>query len=143
MQSIWNPEEVLMKTLIVEDDFISRRILKDILSSHGDCDIAIDGEEAVRAFRMALDEKKPYELICMDIMMPNMDGQEALKKIREIEKERGKTGSLEVKVIMTTALDDPKNVVEAYYKGGATSYVVKPINKGKLLGEIRGFGLLR
>ncbi|KAF0215132.1 MAG: two-component system chemotaxis family response regulator [Geobacteraceae bacterium] len=131
-----------MRTLIVEDDFISRRILKDILSSHGDCDIAIDGKEAVQAFRMALDENKPYELICMDIMMPNMDGQEALKKIREIEKERGITGSREVKVIMTTALDDPKNVVEAYYKGGATSYVVKPINKGRLLGEIRGFGLL-
>lgn len=131
-----------MRTLIVEDDFISRRILKEILSSHGDCDIAIDGKEAVQAFRMALDEKKPYELICMDIMMPNMDGQEALKKIRDIEQERGITGSREVKVIMTTALDDPKNVVEAYYKGGATSYVVKPINKGRLLGQIRTFGLL-
>lgn len=132
-----------MKTLIVEDDFISRRILKDILSAHGDCDIAIDGEEAVQAFRMALDDKRPYELVCMDIMMPTMDGQEALKRIREIEKERGITGAREVKVIMTTALDDPRNVVESYYRGGATAYVVKPINKGKLLGEIRGFGLLR
>jgi two-component system chemotaxis response regulator CheY len=132
-----------MKTLIVEDDFISRRILKDILSAHGDCDIAIDGEEAVQAFRMALDDKRPYELVCMDIMMPTMDGQEALKRIREIEKERGITGTREVKVIMTTALDDPRNVVESYYRGGATAYLVKPINKGKLLGEIRGFGLLR
>ncbi|SNB44781.1 response regulator [Geobacter sp. DSM 9736] len=131
-----------MRTLIVEDDFIARRLLKEILTPLGDCDVAINGREAVQAFRMALDDKKPYDLITMDIMMPGMDGQEALKLIREIEKERSIPPSSEVKVIMTTALDDPKNVVEAYYHGGATSYIVKPISKGKLMNEIRGFGLL-
>jgi two-component system chemotaxis response regulator CheY len=132
-----------MKTLIVEDDFIARRLLKEILSPLGDCDIAIDGAEAVQAFRMALDEKKPYDLVTMDIMMPGMDGQEALKHIRELEKQRNIPPSAEVKVIMTTAFDDPKNVVEAYYHGGATSYLVKPVSKGKLMNEIRGFGLLK
>jgi len=126
-----------MKTLIVEDDFIARRLLKEILSSVGECDIAIDGEEAVQAFRMALDDKKPYDLITMDIMMPNMDGQMALKKIRELEKDRGIQGDREVRVIMTTALDDPKTVVEAYYRGGATSYLVKPITRKKLMDQIR------
>ena len=131
-----------MRTLIVEDDFIARRLIKEILSPLGECDIAIDGEEAVQAFRLALDDKKPYDLITMDIMMPNMDGQMALKKIREMEKERGIQAPGEVKVIMTTALDDPKTVVEAYYRGGATSYLVKPVTRKKLMEEIREMRLL-
>ncbi|BEH10725.1 MULTISPECIES: response regulator [Geobacter] len=131
-----------MKTLIVEDDFISRKIMKELLASLGECDIATDGEEAVQAFRLALDEHRPYDLVCMDIMMPNMDGHEALEQIREIEREMGLNGAQEVKVIMTTALDDPKNVVEAFYRGGATSYLVKPITKQRLMKEIRSHGLL-
>lgn len=132
-----------MKILIVEDDFISRRIIKDILSPYGDCDIVVDGGEAVQAFKLACEADEPYDLICMDIMMPNMDGQEALKQIREMEKDFGVKGSSEVKVIMVTALDDPKTVFKAYYKGGATSYIVKPIEKDKLIQEIRGLGLIR
>ncbi|ANA40638.1 MULTISPECIES: response regulator [Geobacter] len=131
-----------MKTLIVEDDFISRKIMKELLASLGECDIATDGEEAVQAFRLALDEHRPYDLVCMDIMMPNMDGHEALEQIREIERGLGLNGAQEVKVIMTTALDDPKNVVEAFYRGGATSYLVKPITKQRLMKEIRSHGLL-
>ncbi|MBT0662678.1 response regulator [Geobacter pelophilus] len=132
-----------MKTLIVEDDFISRKILKEILAPYGELDIAIDGEEAVKAFRMACDEGVGYDLICMDIMMPNMDGQESLKLIRSIEKERGIHEGNEVKVVMISALGDPKTVVEAFYRGGATSYLVKPIGKQKLLSELRNFGLIR
>ncbi|MDM8535509.1 response regulator [Desulfobacterales bacterium HSG17] len=132
-----------MKILIVEDDFISRRIIKDILSPYGDCDVVVDGGEAVQAFKLAHKANEPYNLVCMDIMMPNVDGQEALKQIRDFEKESGIKGSAEVKVIMVTALDDPKTVFKAYYKGGATSYIVKPIEKDKLIQEIRGLGLIR
>ena len=131
-----------MKILIVEDDFISRRLLKELLAKYGECDIATNGVEAVEAFRLALDSNLPYHLICMDIMMPNMDGQEALRLIRELETERNIHGDREVKVIMTTALDDPKSVIDAYYRGGATSYLVKPIIKDNLMDEISAFGLL-
>jgi len=78
----------------------------------------------------------------MDIMMPEMDGQAALKEIRSLEKERGISPVNEAKIIMTTALDDPKNVVEAYYKGGATSYVPKPIDRHMLLHLIKTLGLI-
>ncbi len=131
-----------MRILIVEDDFIARRILKEILSSYGDCDIVVDGEEAIQAFRLAWEDGNPYELICMDIMMPNINGQEALKKIRDIEKQIGIKSTEEVKVVMITALDDPKSVIHAYYKGGATSYIVKPVERDKLLEELRLLGLI-
>jgi two-component system chemotaxis response regulator CheY len=131
-----------MKCLIVEDDFISRRILKELLSSYCECDIAVNGEEAVTSFLMAHESKRPYELICMDIMMPDVDGNEALKRIRRIEKDMGVLPGFEVKVIMTTAMDDPKTVINSFYKGGATSYLVKPISKQKLISELRALGLV-
>jgi len=131
-----------MKTLIVEDDFISRRILNDILSPYGDCDMAIDGSEAIQACRLAWEDGSPYDLICMDIMMPKVDGQESLKKIRELEKARGLKNRDEVKVIMISALDSPKTVFDSYYRGGATSYIVKPVTRETLLGQLRDFGLL-
>ena len=131
-----------MRVLIVEDDFISRRLLKTVLSAHADCDVAVNGEEAIQAYELALEEECPYDLICMDIMMPNVDGQQALEEIRRIEGERGLSGPKEVKVIMISALNDPKTVIEAYYHGGATSYLTKPIDAGKLLEEVRSLGLV-
>jgi two-component system chemotaxis response regulator CheY len=132
-----------VKTLIVEDDFISRRILRELLNSYGDIEIAVDGEEAVTAFRLAHDAKAPYELICMDIMMPKMDGREALRQIRQLEKELEVPPNLEVKIIMTTALDDPKTVFDSFYQDGATAYLVKPISKQKLIRELRALGLIQ
>ena len=131
-----------MRILIVEDDFIARRMMKDFLTPYGDCDIVVDGEEAVQAFRLAWEEKRAYDLILMDIMMPNMNGQEALEQIRELEKKAGIRGSAEVKVIMTTALGDPKTVVNSFYQGGATSYIVKPVQEAQLWAEIESLGLV-
>ncbi|MBN1524197.1 MAG: response regulator [Spirochaetales bacterium] len=131
-----------MRVLIAEDDFGSRKLLQNILAEYGDCDVAVDGEEAIEAFKIAWKEQKPYELVCMDIMMPKVNGQEALKAIRDYERDSGIKPSEEAKVIMTTVLDDPKNVIDALYKGGASAYVVKPINKEKFLKEIHELGLL-
>ncbi|KHK03582.1 response regulator [Desulfovibrio sp. TomC] len=131
-----------MRVLVVEDDFTSRKILQKILAPYGEVDIAVNGLEAVEAFTQSLDDDNHYDLVCMDIMMPEMDGQTALKQIRALEKGRGITPAAEAKVIMTTALDDPKNVVEAYYKGGATSYVPKPIDKHMLLHLLKSLGLI-
>jgi len=131
-----------MRMLIAEDDPIAQKLMAKYLSAHGECDIAVDGEEAIRAFRLAQKDNRLYDLVLMDIMMPNVNGQEALLKIREMEKNAGIVGSSEVKVIMTTALGDPKTVVESYYKSGASSYLVKPVEKEKLLTELRNLGLI-
>jgi two-component system chemotaxis response regulator CheY len=130
-----------MRFLIVEDDFGSRRLLQSILGPYGRCDIVVDGDEAVEAFRLAWEENDPYNALFIDIMMPRTDGQQALKAIREIEEKIGIREKDQVKVVMTTALEDPKNVVEAYYQGAATSYLVKPIRRDKLLAELESIGL--
>ena len=131
-----------MNILIADDDFMIRRILKELLSPFGNCDIVTDGREAVQAFRLAWEDEEPYDLICMDIMMPDMDGHEALENIRSIEEQLHIDQIDEVKAIMVSALDDPKNVLRAYASGGATSYIVKPIEKDNLYGEIRKLGLI-
>ena len=126
-----------MRILIVEDDFTSRKLLQGILLPYGQCDVAVDGEEAIKAFEIAWKELKPYDLICLDIMMPNIDGQQALLRIREMEEEMGVDQTEAVKVIMTTALNDPKNVFASLYKGCAASYLVKPYTKSNVIDELR------
>jgi len=130
-----------MKTLIVEDDFTCRLLLQEILKEYGPAHVAINGKEAVEAVRVALEASEPYNLICMDIMMPEMDGQAALKEIRRLEEARGIASIYGVRVIMTTALDDSRNVLESF-KSLCDAYVIKPVNKEKLLGYIKSFGLI-
>ncbi|MCD6570618.1 MAG: response regulator [Deltaproteobacteria bacterium] len=130
-----------MKVLIVEDEFVSRKLMQKILSPYANCDVAVDGEEAIQAFKIAWEEKEPYDLICMDIMMPKMDGKQALKKIREMETEMGIKASDEVKIIMTTALAEQKDVEETL-KEGVSWYLVKPITKQKLLEQLRKLALI-
>jgi two-component system, chemotaxis family, chemotaxis protein CheY len=130
-----------MKTLIVEDDFTSRLLLQKLLTVYGECHIAVNGKEAVAAFRAAREEGSPYDLICLDIMMPVMDGHEALREIRAYEESMGLSSSEGVKVIITTSLDDPRNIVGAF-KSLCDAYIVKPISKVKLLGQIRSLGLV-
>ena len=132
-----------MRCLIVEDDFISRRILRELLKQQFDIEIAVDGEEAVTAFKMGHQAKQPFDLICMDIMMPKMDGREALRQIRRIEKELEVPANLEVKIIMVTALDDAKTVFDSFYQDGATAYLVKPVSKQKIARELRSLGLIQ
>lgn len=131
-----------IKTLIVEDDFVSRQLIKAFLDPLGNCDIVVDGSEAVQAFRTSLEDGNCYDLICLDIMMPDVGGHEALKQIRDIEKDRGVNEPDQVKIIMLSALDDPKNIFKAYYKGGADAYLVKPVDKNELHEEIRSLGFL-
>jgi two-component system chemotaxis response regulator CheY len=130
-----------LRILIVEDDFVCRKLVHALLSEFGDCFIAVNGHEAVEAVKDALDEGRPYDLVCLDIMMPEMDGHEALKLIREIESERGIEGLDGVKVIMTTALGDSKNVIGAF-RTGCEAYIVKPVGKEKLIQEMGKLGLV-
>jgi two-component system chemotaxis response regulator CheY len=130
-----------MKTLIVEDDFTSRLLLQEFLNPYGPSHIAVNGAEAVEAVTAALDAGEPYDLVCLDIMMPEMDGQTALKLIRGMEEASGIFSTKGAKIIMTTALDSYKNIVDAFH-GLCDAYLTKPIDRAKLLDELRKLKLI-
>lgn len=132
-----------MKTLIVEDDFSSRILLQRVMSEFGQVDVAHNGQDAVSAFRTALQNHSPYDLIFMDVLMPEMDGQQALLEIREIEKGNKMISNGGTKVIMTSAMGDPENVIKAYHKGGVDSYLVKPIDLYLLFQQLQYMEILR
>lgn len=119
-----------MKTLLAEDDFASRKFMDKYLSQYGECDVTVDGEEAVDAFMMALEADEPYDLVCLDVMMPVLDGYQVLKAIRDIEAENGTPKEDRVKIIMTTALNEERNVKMAF-ELGCEAYSGKPIDVEK------------
>ena len=129
-----------MKTLIVEDDPTCRLLLQGMLKGLGPVQVAVNGADAIETVRLALEANEPFDLVCMDIMMPEMDGQEAVAKIRAMEEERGiYVGG--AKIVMTTALDDMDNVRTAYSRY-CDLYLVKPIEKAPLLDELRKLKLI-
>ena len=129
-----------MKSLVVDDDFAARTLLQRLLSKTGDVDLAVDGKKALNAFKEAFDQGDRFDLICLDIMMPEMDGHQTLKAIRQYEEEAGLNSDNGVKVIMTTAMDSSQHVLDAF-REGCEAYVVKPVNKAELFGEIYKLGL--
>lgn len=131
-----------MRVLIVDDDFYCRSYLQEILHPHAFCDVAVNGDEAIYAFKRAIKEEKPYDLICMDLVMPEIDGHNALREIREIEREMKVTEDSQVKVIITTVLDDSEDTHNAFFLGGATSFLVKPIDETMIITELRKLGLI-
>jgi two-component system chemotaxis response regulator CheY len=130
-----------MKTLIVEDELTSRVLLRELLKRYGAPQVAMNGREAVEAVREAIQAHEPFDLICLDIMMPEMDGQEALKRIRGLEEEASIPAGERARVIMTTAFADRDNVLEAI-RGQCDYFLVKPIDGRVLLDELRRLRLI-
>jgi two-component system chemotaxis response regulator CheY len=129
-----------MRILIVEDDFISRRLICRYLQPFGECDVAINGKEAVAAVKDSIETGEHYDLICLDIMMPELDGHETLKQIRALEHDDERPVGQGAKIIMTTSLEDHKTILGAF-KASADGYVIKPIEKKKLISTIQDQGL--
>lgn len=121
-----------MRILIAEDDLVSRKFLFKFLSRYGECDLVVDGLEALDAFLMSIKENKPYDLVCLDIMMPKVDGVKVLKAIRDLETQKGILPEKRSKVIMTTALAETQFVQNAF-EIGCDAYAAKPIDITKLM----------
>ncbi|MFA9465538.1 MAG: response regulator [Velocimicrobium sp.] len=130
-----------MRILIAEDDFASRKFLFKFLDRYGECDLVVDGIEALDAFLLSMREKKPYDLICLDIMMPKLDGVKVLKSIRDLELQQGILPGDRTKVIMTTALSETQ-YVQSTFEIGCDAYAAKPIDTAKLVEVIEKFGLI-
>lgn len=116
-----------MKALVVDDDLITRIVLQEILSGYAEVHSCVDGKEAVLAYRRALERGNPYDLVCMDLLMPVMGGIEALRHIRREEELFCPPGTRDTKVIITTSADDADTISQAFHEL-CDAYVIKPID---------------
>lgn len=132
---------IILRILISEDDADSRMFISKLMTNYGICDLAVDGIEAIEAFIMALDLGKPYDLICLDVIMPKVDGIKAIKIIREIEQLRHIYDSERVKIIITTALGKTNYVMSAF-ETGLVAYISKPFEQKNIETAIKMLGLL-
>ena len=129
-----------MKSLVAEDDVTSRLILQKVLSKYGQCDVAADGRQAVEAVRDALQKNQSYDLVCMDLGMPVMDGQAALREIHKLDAAARVLNP--TKIIVTTGQTDMASITNALI-GRCNGYLMKPIDIAKLCSELQELGLIK
>ena len=122
-----------MRILIAEDDRISRSFLQKFMVTYGEVEVAVDG--------MDIKEGKPFDLLCLDIMMPKVDGLKVLKVIRQLENQNEKASNKKIKIIMMTALADIGYVDEAF-RLGCDAYASKPVDTEKVEEAMRNLGLI-
>jgi len=130
-----------MRALVVDDESTSRVLLQTFLSQYGDCQAVTSGSEAIAAFRQALEANQRFDLICMDIVMPGINGDEAVLEIRTVEREKGVAQSERARIVMISVLKDP-NAIHTAVMLDCDGYLLKPINTGELLAHLGAFGLV-
>jgi two-component system, chemotaxis family, chemotaxis protein CheY len=129
------------RILAVDDDVASRLLLQTFLSRYSECDVAVNGREAVEAFRSASAEGRRYDLICMDIMMPEMDGREAVRQVRALEETDRISRSDGAKIVIMTAVDDMKEMIGCF-EDFSDAYLIKPVSLTKLLRHLKSCHLV-
>jgi two-component system chemotaxis response regulator CheY len=128
-----------MKILIAEDDLVCQKVLLRFLEDLGEIQVADDGAQAWELYTKAYEGNKPFELICLDIMMPHSSGKEVLAKIRAHE--LSVDAAQRAKILMTTALSDTETIV-ASFQSGCEAYITKPIERAHLLEELGRLGIV-
>ena len=124
-----------MKVLVAEDDLASGKFMQKLLSKYGEVVLARDGIAAVDEFVNAVSANERFDLICMDIMMPKIDGYKALASIRDAERKLGTPRDKRCKVIMISALDEGFDA--SYASVDYEEYMCKPIDIMKFDSLIR------
>jgi len=133
--------DVRMKTLIVDDELVSRKKMEKIMSHYGEVISVKNGREALRAYTEALTDIRVFDLITLDISMPEMDGTEVLLRIREIEQAQGISKKYRVKVLMLTAKADRITVLESI-SAGCDDYLKKPFTIESITTKLKKIGLI-
>jgi two-component system chemotaxis response regulator CheY len=121
-----------MKALVVDDELTTRIVLQEVLAPYTEVDSCDNGSEAVAACARQLEGGRPYDLVCLDLLMPNMSGLEALKLIRQEEEKHGLRRPGGSKVVITTAAGDRESIDSAF-RQLCDAYLVKPIDATELL----------
>ncbi len=137
-----NAVKKFRKALIVDDAVVCRKRIRMLLKNYFKCFFATNGQEAVDLYKKSLDANEPYDLVTLDINMPELDGHSTLTAIREYEGTKNIDGLDGVKIIMTTSQDKSEHVFKAF-RQGCEAYVVKSNMGDKLLSEVAKLGLLK
>lgn len=130
-----------MKILTVDDELVSREKMKKIMTGFGNCEMVDNGNAAVDIFRKAIEENEPFDLITIDISMPEMDGIEVLFRVRKIEGDLSIPKENQVKIIMVSSRSD-KDTIITCLQAGCDNYIAKPFDKVIIVKKLRRMGLL-
>jgi len=131
-----------LRILIAEDDLACRLLLQTFLARYGECHVALNGREAVEAFRTAFARGSSYDLICMDVMMPEMDGREAVRQLRAWEEGQGIRPPYGATIFMTTTVREVTDVFRCF-RELCDAYLLKPVDLGQLLNMMKFFELVK
>ena len=130
-----------MKMLVVDDEIVSRKKMMRIINEFGSCEGVESGKAALGMVKKALEEWKLYDLITLDVSMPDISGIEVLTTIRKMEEERGLDKEEQAKILMVTAHSDMETVKAC--AGKCDGYVIKPFNKKGMVDKFKQLGFLR
>lgn len=131
-----------MYTLVVDDEIVSRTKLETLMGTFGQCQSAENGGQALTLFQNALDDDNGFELILLDIDMPDMQGTEVLKCLRAVEETCAGSTNPRAVVIMVTAQADQDHVM-ACIQNGCNDYITKPFNIDTIKDKLSKLGLLK
>ena len=120
-----------MKILIVDDNKQIQHLLALMLESYGDLSFAENGKIGLQQYQKSVEDKDAFDLILLDIMMPEMDGFEMLRKLRSWEIQQSISDE-KVKIAMLSSIGSPNNMLSCFEEG-CDYYLVKPIIKTELL----------
>ena len=139
MASSENFSQIKAKTLIVDDSNVALQMTGYMLNRQGIADIteADDGLKALDHFARALLSGNPYGLIFLDIIMPVLDGQETLKRMRAMEMAAGVSEEKKAVIIMATSLHSTEDMIEALIEGDCSDYLVKPFAAEDIRGMLK------
>jgi two-component system chemotaxis response regulator CheY len=130
-----------LNCLVVDDDELCREILILNMAEVAVCDVATNGREALQKYSASL-LAKPYDLIFLDIVMPEMDGYETAKTIRHMEQDQGITPDKGVNIIVMSSLSTPQDIVKSYISAQSVAHLVKPVKPAKLKKTLYQLGLI-
>lgn len=128
-----------MRILVVDDAQFMRNLLCIMLRNLGHCTQAADGREAFEAYKQAFLAKDPFELIFLDIAMPEMDGKETLAAIRKFEQEHGVTENKKAKILMITAFSNETHLYKSVKD--CQGCILKPITREKVREKLTLLGI--
>lgn len=130
-----------MKSMVVDDELINRKMLENYLLDYGPCDVFENGNDALEAFTAALQAGEPYDLVTLDVEMPEINGHELLKKLRAVEEKRGVMGSAAARVLMISVHQERESIMPAF-RAGCEGYLFKPLDVNQLKSKLEELELL-